>query len=202
MDAGLVTEAQLRVALSEQRKWGGRLGHTLVQLGYVEEQAMVTSLSRQLNLAVVDLDAMELSPQLAQHLRFEVAERYGVVPLSADTKKRHIQVATSDPTHQDVMQALTFQTGMKVELVVSGSGAIDRALRRVYGKDRRQAAGAQNPVQEMAEKVESLAARVADLEAKLELQQKVLHRLLEQESAHGEPLSEAAKAQPAPAPPA
>ncbi|RYZ36789.1 MAG: general secretion pathway protein GspE, partial [Myxococcaceae bacterium] len=35
MDAGLLTETQLRTALAEQRKWGGRLGLTLVQMGYV-----------------------------------------------------------------------------------------------------------------------------------------------------------------------
>src|SRR5262249_6462461 len=153
--AGLISEQQLRVALSEQRKWGGRLGHTLVQLGLVDEQAMVAALSRQLHLPVVDLDSAELGSSMAQYLRYEIAERYGVCPLNADAKKRLIQVATSDPTNADAVQALTFQTGMKVELVVASAGSIERALRRIYGRERRvPLAPLPNP-QAMADKLEA-----------------------------------------------
>lgn len=176
MDAGLVNEQQLRVALSEQRKHGGRLGHTLVQLGFVDDQAMVSALSRQLNLPVVDLDSAELTPSLAQYLRYEMAERYAVCPLSADARKRVIQVATSDPTNLDVVQALTFQTGMKVELVVSSAGAIERAHRRVYGRGARPPAPNPAVVQD---KLEALAARVTALEGQLEEQRQTIARLRE-----------------------
>jgi type IV pilus assembly protein PilB len=191
MDAGLVTEQQLRAALSEQRKWGGRLGHTLVQLGFVDEQAMVAALSRQLHLPVVDLDKAELAKELASHLRYETAERYGVCPLQVDARSRMLRVATSDPTNAEVSQALTFQTGMKLELVVASAGSIDRALRRLYGRERRPSLPPAPAPAVLQEKLEALAARIAELESKVAQQAQLVRELLARgESAHADRVSD------------
>jgi type IV pilus assembly protein PilB len=132
MDAGLLSETQLKAALQEQRKWGGKLGRTLVEMGIVDEDSMARALSRQLNIPVVDLDSVRLSPSVVQLLRIDVAERYGVFPLGGDPAQKLLHVASSDPTNLEALQELSFQTGMRIQQSVSSASGIDRAIRRCY----------------------------------------------------------------------
>ncbi|MBZ4417330.1 general secretion pathway protein GspE [Myxococcus sp. RHSTA-1-4] len=132
MDAGLLTETQLRSALAEQRKWGGRLGLTLVQMGFVDESSMVHALSRQLAIPTVDLDAHTPSPVALQALRADIAERYTVFPTAADPGNKLLTVATSDPTNVESLQELAFHTGQRIQVVVAAASSIERAIRRHY----------------------------------------------------------------------
>jgi type IV pilus assembly protein PilB len=132
MDAGLLNETQLRSALAEQRKWGGKLGHTLVQLGYVNEGAMAHALSHQLDLPNVDLDEFEPAGPVEALLRVELAERYGVFPVSYDAAQQALTVATSDPTNSDALQELGLQLGRQIRVVVSSASAIERAIQLHY----------------------------------------------------------------------
>lgn len=134
-DAGVLTELQLNAALSEQRKWGGRLGRTLVEMGFVDEESMMLALSRQLNLAVVDLDRAHLPPDVVKLMRVDIAERYGVFPVQQEPKHKTLQVATSDPTNQEQLNELEFHTGMRIVVALSSPSAIDRAIRRYYYGD-------------------------------------------------------------------
>lgn len=131
LDAGLLTEPQLLAALAEQRKWGGKLGHTLVQLGYVNEGAMAHALSHQLDLPTVDLDEFEPPGPVEALLRVELAERYGVFPISYDPQQA-LTVATSDPTNSDGLQELGLQLGRQIRVVVSSASAIERAIQLHY----------------------------------------------------------------------
>jgi type IV pilus assembly protein PilB len=132
LDAGLLTEPQLMAALSEQRKWGGKLGHTLVQLGYVNEGAMAHALSHQLDLPTVDLDELEPPEPVDSLLRVDLAEHYAVFPVSRDDAARSLTVATSDPTNTEAQQELAFHTGRQVHFLVSSASAIERAIRVHY----------------------------------------------------------------------
>lgn len=133
LDAKLIDEIQLKAALSEQRKWGGKLGRTLVEMGFVDEESMVVALSRQLSLPAVDLDRLTTLPDGLLHLfRVDLAERYGVFPLNADEHAKVLQVATSDPSNMDAIQELSFLVGMRIQIAIAGSSAIDRAIRRFY----------------------------------------------------------------------
>ena len=49
--ASVVTEAQLRTALQEQQKWGGKLGEILVRIGAVEPNELEEVLTIQKQLA-------------------------------------------------------------------------------------------------------------------------------------------------------
>lgn len=132
LDAGAISEVQLSAALSEQRRWGGKLGRTLVDMGFVSEGAMARALSKQLQLPLVDLDEASLPESVTQLLRLDVVERYSVFPLGGDPAKRTLHIATADPTAVDVLQEISFHTGMKVAVSVCASTAIDRAVRRYY----------------------------------------------------------------------
>ena len=144
-DAGVVTEIQLDAALQEQRKWGGKLGRTLVEMGFVDEDSMTLALSRQLNLPLLNLDKATLPQDVVQWLRVDLAERYGVFPLGGDKKSRSLQVATSDPTNVEALQELAFSTGLKISLTVASASGIDRAIRRYYYGESTKASATATP---------------------------------------------------------
>lgn len=132
IEAELISETQLKAGLNEQRKWGGRLGRTLVELGFVTETAIGQVLAQQLELPSVDLDTTELPAAAPTWLRLDLCERYGVFPLEINHGARAISLATSDPTNVEHLQALEFATNMKVLPTVATASAIERAIRKYY----------------------------------------------------------------------
>lgn len=134
VEASLLSEEQLKTALIEQRKWGGRLGHIVVEMGFVTETAMVTVLAAQLQLRTVDLDAATLPKRVIDHLRIDLAERYGVFPLGVEGNT--LFLASSDPTNAEQQRELAFVTAKRVQIAVATASSIDRAIRRYYfGED-------------------------------------------------------------------
>lgn len=132
IEAGLISETQLKAALSEQRKWGGRLGRTVAELGFATETAIGQMLARQLELPSVDLDTTQLPAGAPTWLRLDLCERYGVFPLALNPGARTISIATSDPTNLEHLQAIEFSTNMKVMPTVATASAIERAIRKYY----------------------------------------------------------------------
>lgn len=127
-----MNEDHLKAALNEQRKWGGRLGRTVVEMGFVTEADMVNVLAQQLSLRTVDLDQAQLPDRITDCLRLDLAERYGVFPLGVDAHGHTLFIATSDPTNVEHVQELEFAINMKLELAVATGSAIDRAIRKYY----------------------------------------------------------------------
>lgn len=132
IEAGLISDTQLKAALNEQRKWGGRLGRTVVEMGFVTETAIGQVLANQLELPAIDLDTAELPAEAPSWLRLDLCERYGVFPVNINPGARTISIATSDPTNVEHLQALEFATNSKVLPTVATASAIERAIRRHY----------------------------------------------------------------------
>ena len=130
--AGVLDETHLEAALAEQKKWGGKLGRILVDMGFLSEDLMVKALSKQLGIPRVDLDKDELPREVARLLPVNLCERYGLFPVSRDDDTRTFHVATADPTGWEALDEVSFRTGLKVQPVVASASAIDRAIRRYY----------------------------------------------------------------------
>lgn len=132
IESGLISETQLKAALNEQRKWGGRLGRTVVELGFATETAIGLALAKQLELPSIDLDTTEVPAAAPTWLRLDLCERYGVFPLEINPAARAISIATSDPTNVEHLQALEFATNLKVMPTVATASSIERAIRKYY----------------------------------------------------------------------
>jgi type IV pilus assembly protein PilB len=132
IEAGALDELRLKAALAEQRKWGGRLGRVVVEMGFVDEAVMCRLLAQQLRLETIALDTATLPERITERLRLDLAERYGVFPVAADSANNTLAVASSDPTNIEALQELEFATGLKITPLVATASAIDRAIRRHY----------------------------------------------------------------------
>jgi type IV pilus assembly protein PilB len=132
VDARVLTREQVDRALSEQGAWGGRLGQVLLNLGLLDEQTLASAIARQLGLRLVDLDRLKLPAGVSQLLPLTVAERYGVMPLGRREDPRRLLLACFDPTMSEALHEAQKASGLQIEVYITTSSAIERAIRRVY----------------------------------------------------------------------
>lgn len=134
IDAGVIDEFQLRSALSDQKRWGDRLGATLVKLGFVTEEIMAKALSSQLKLPNVNLRTTEISPAVYSLITGEKAKKLGLIPVMVkkEGSKNVLYIAMSDPTNLGAVDELQFATGHIVKPVIAMDSQIQVAINRYY----------------------------------------------------------------------
>ncbi len=134
VNSGLIDEFQLRSALAEQQRWGDKLGLTLVKLGYIQEEDLLKVLSRAMNLPIVHLEGKRIEPQVISTVPSEVAERHICLPLFVKPEKtgKVLFVGMDDPTNVELLDDLSFRTGMTVRPVLVGPHELRSAIDRYY----------------------------------------------------------------------
>ena len=68
IQAGLLSDAQLQLALQDQKRTGSKLGRTVVDMGFVDEVRLLTALSEQMKIPFIDLKHFKFDQELVQRL--------------------------------------------------------------------------------------------------------------------------------------
>lgn len=95
IQAGLLSDAQLQLALQEQKRTGAKLGRTVVDMGFVEEVRLLTALSEQMKIPFIDLRHFRFDQELVQRLQEAMARRFRALVLSREGDG--LLVGMSDP---------------------------------------------------------------------------------------------------------
>jgi type IV pilus assembly protein PilB len=127
----LITPEQLKEALDHQKTNGGRLGSSLVKLGFVGDEEITAVLSRQYGVPSINLAYFEIDPAVIKLIPMETAIKYSVLPLSRVGSS--LTVAMVDPTNVFAMDDIKFMTGFNVEPVVASESAILDSIKKNYG---------------------------------------------------------------------
>ncbi|BCR05387.1 hypothetical protein DESUT3_24560 [Desulfuromonas versatilis] len=135
IDAGIIDEFQLDSALSYQRHWGGRLGGSLIRLGYVTEEKLLDFLAEQLELPQIDPARRKIPADVLGYVPMEKAVEYNIIPIGRKEMYGtvYLLVAMSDPTNLNVLDALQFATGCRVKPAIASRKSILEAIERHYG---------------------------------------------------------------------
>jgi hypothetical protein len=132
---GAITRKQLEEALKCQVIFGGRLGTNLVEMGFIDEQALVETLSRQLEVPFVSAEQlMSVSAEVINLISREMAEEYKIIPLSLD--KKRLTIAIWDPSDLAAIDAISFITGYIIKPLVCSELRLLLALEQYYGIKR------------------------------------------------------------------
>ena len=130
----LITEEQLEKALEEQETNGGRLGSNLVKLGYISEKQLISTLSKQHNVPGVDLNTVEIDPEVLQLIPSNIATKYELIPLSRIGKI--LTVAMVNPDDIFALEDIKFSTGFEIQPVIASELSIRNTLEKHYeGQD-------------------------------------------------------------------
>jgi len=133
--AGVIDELQLKSALAHQRQWGGRLGHILLDLHFIDDLTLARTLAEQLGLQILSLRTAPLDLKALQFLPQALAERLLVFPVAFDPGAEGggvLTVAFSDPTNLAGLDEIRFQTGKTVQAMVATESEVAWAIRRFY----------------------------------------------------------------------
>ncbi|MCP3145207.1 GspE/PulE/PilB domain-containing protein [Pyxidicoccus xibeiensis] len=131
--ANVLQESQLKAALAEQAKWGGKLGEILVRMSLVSEDILVRALSKQLGMPAVNLDAVQMvPPHVKAKISSQTARDFSVLPLQLRDEGKTLVVAMSDPLNVRMLDELRALTKCRIVPNVAGRTSIARAFSRIY----------------------------------------------------------------------
>jgi len=131
--ANVLQESQLKAALAEQAKWGGKLGEILVRMSLVSEDILVRALSKQLNIPAVNLDAVQMiPPHVRAKIPAQTARDFAVLPLQLRDEGKTLVVAVADPLNVRHLDELRAISKCRIIPNVAGRTSIARAYTRLY----------------------------------------------------------------------
>ena len=128
----LISEAQLNEAVRLQKIEGKRLGSVLLTLGFVNEESLITFLSRQYNAPAINLADHKIDTTLLKLIPYETAKKYQLIPISKDGAA--LRVAVVDPSNNFAIDEVRFLSGMKISVHVAAESAIMEAIEKYYPK--------------------------------------------------------------------
>jgi len=133
-EKGWATDEQIEECAQAAREEGGVLGSVLVARGYITEQQLVHALAEQAGMEVIDLDAIQVPPDVVDRVSLSIAEVYRIMPVKFEDGV--LTVAMADPLHVQALDDLRFMLNCEVEGVVASEAAVERAISKYYAGQR------------------------------------------------------------------
>lgn len=134
IDARVITEADLKLALSEQKKTGNKLGETLVDLGITNEIEIAKALQQQLKLDMVILSERVIDSEIIGLVNEKILRRYTMIPFEYKKNSPNVlRVAMANPLDMSAIDDIAIITNCQIETVIATTQDIQSALDRYYG---------------------------------------------------------------------
>jgi type IV pilus assembly protein PilB len=130
LDSGLISSAQLQLALREQKRAGGFLGETLERLGFVSAEAISRLLANETQTEFVDVVQAVVDPEVLALIPREIAARHHILPLNRDG--RTLTVAMADTFDVVAIDAIEKLTNLTLDVLAAPQQAIMDAIGQKY----------------------------------------------------------------------
>jgi len=127
----IITPEQLKKVFEEQKSNGSRLESTLVKLGFIKEDELLSFLSAQYRVPSIKLSKVEVNPTVIKLIPASVAKKHFIIPTNRMGAK--LTLAMVDPSNILVIDEIKFITGFRVEPVVASENEIIDAIKKYYG---------------------------------------------------------------------
>lgn len=112
---GLINDDQLNKVLSEQKNSNERIGSILLKLGFINEQDILKTLSKQFNHKIINLSKQRIDHTLIKKIPAKFAYRYKIVPIRFEDNT--LIVATTDTLNLHVFDDLHLMLECEVKPV-------------------------------------------------------------------------------------
>src|SRR5690554_4482744 len=159
----VITEEQLTVALREQKSTGRKLGRTLIELGYLDEDTLLNILSRQLNVPFVQLRHYQFNGELVKRLPEAMARRFRAIVLAEQSGE--LLVGMADPLDIFAYDELVRVLKQPVRQAVVRESELLNTLDLVYRRTDEIASLAEELEGELGDDAFDLAALSAESES-------------------------------------
>jgi len=135
LEQGLISEDQIRIALTEQKRTNEPLGKLFVSLGFVTESVIRDTLGEASGQTSIDIEKVVVDGEAIKLISKENAERFRVLPLTYDKEKNEITLAMADVFDVVSLDHIGNIIGNNIKLNPrhAGENDISKAIDRFYG---------------------------------------------------------------------
>lgn len=126
----LITEEQLKEALSVQKKEGGLLGDILIQKKFVSEEQMCEALASQSDLCYIPLERYKISKEILKLMPVDLAVKYCCLPI--DKIGEVLTISMADPFDQKAINIIETIINCKVISVIGAKNQIIKMIKSYY----------------------------------------------------------------------
>ena len=135
---GKATESGINEALVQQKTTNEKLGVTLIEMGFIEEDDFTTAYGQQLGFKKADnFILLEADSSVAALIPEDFARENRVLGISKN--ETTIVVAMEDPEDVVSVDSVKRLTNLTPEILVSGPDLLQKALDKVYGEIQKTA---------------------------------------------------------------
>src|SRR5436309_15560605 len=127
---GLISEAQLKQALAEQKGKTEKLGSILARLSFITEEQLIGFLSRQYGIPSITLSNIDVDAETLRLVPAPIARKYEVLPVKRIGGT--LTLAMADPTNVFALDDVAFMTSLQLLPVVAPHAAIRKAIDKAY----------------------------------------------------------------------
>src|SRR6266446_6369384 len=129
-ERGLISEDDLKNALTLQQERRDKLGRILIDLGYIAERDVLAVLSDQLNIPLFGGEYPAV-PIEADRLPFRFLRAFNVIPVHLENNL--LTVVMADPLDVETQNTIRLRTGFTQQIFLAAEADIQLKLDRLYG---------------------------------------------------------------------
>ena len=150
---GKATESSVNEALAQQKSTNEKIGTTLIEMGFIEEDDFTTAYSQQLGYRKADnFVLLEADSVVASLVPEDFARENRLLAVSKN--ETTIVVAMEDPEDVVAIDSIKRLTNLNPDILVAGSSLLEKAMDKVYGEIQKTA--------EVAETIDSITVISGD----------------------------------------
>ncbi len=112
VDEGIVPQEIMKKALKEQWSEGIPIELYLINKGYVNEDTLISVLTKKFPLKYVDLSVIQPDPEAVDHIPYRIAKKYVLIPLRKSG--RSLAVVMGNPLNREMVSELKKVTDLKI----------------------------------------------------------------------------------------
>ncbi len=131
----LIQQEDLDRALELQKERGEKIGRLLIELGFVAQRDVLATLSEQLRIPLVTIDATIFTAPETDGLAARFLRQSRCLPMGLN--ESGLTLAMADPLDFETISAVRGFTGLRVTPVLAAEGEIVEAIDKHYGQAAR-----------------------------------------------------------------
>ncbi|HXJ59635.1 MAG TPA: ATPase, T2SS/T4P/T4SS family [Verrucomicrobiae bacterium] len=132
-ERNLIDDLQLEEVLQEMTRTGKSSGEVLSDFGLVDTDTQLQIMAESLGTEVVNVDAIEFTPELLKLVPASTARMYQCVPV--EDFGSALRIALANPLNPSAVDEISYIVRKEVQPVVADRKAVEKIINRYYADD-------------------------------------------------------------------
>ncbi|MCK4914472.1 MAG: type II secretion system ATPase GspE [Planctomycetes bacterium] len=134
---GILTREKVHECLKIQKQRHGtvestQIGQLFIELDLIDKDQLRIALAAQQGMEYVDLNNMEIPPEVIEKVPAQMANAYRIIPLEYNKKKNELSIVLDNPENFRATDDLSTLMGFKVTAKIADPDALENTLNKYY----------------------------------------------------------------------